>query len=111
MPPTPDILHRISLGGKAGRRAFLDLWLKALKSGDTIEIDRLSHIIDNEWNKQDAAGQTHWPKHDRNIMMLILEETLRATRRRAYCETTLSQETMTSIVTGGESGRRAFVSL
>jgi len=105
------LLHRISLGGEDGRRASLNLWLKALKNGDTAEIDRLADVLDAEWDSQEAAGQTNWSEHDRNTIVLITGETFSATRRRAYRETTPSQETMNLIVTGGDRGRVAFLSL
>jgi hypothetical protein len=111
MPPAPDLLHRISLGGEDGRRTSLNLWLAALKNGDTAEIDRLADVLDSEWDKQDAAGQTNWSEHDRNTVVLITGDTFSATRRRAHREATPSQETMTLIVTGGDRGRVAFLSV
>jgi hypothetical protein len=104
MPPAPETLrHRISLGSAGGRRAFLNLWLKALKNNDTIEIDRLSDLLDNDIQ--------HWPEFDQEVVKFVAVELHVAVHGKTYHETSLSQHTMTRIVTGGKRGRNAFLSL
>jgi hypothetical protein len=96
-------MSRISLGGRDGRRAFLNLWLKALKNHDTSEIDRLSDLLDN-----DIA---HWLEFDQDWVKFIAVELHVAADSKTYQEETLSQHTMMRVVTGGKRGRRAFLSL
>jgi hypothetical protein len=92
-----DLLHRCSLGGEDGRRAFLNLWLAAVKNRQTSERKRLLHML-IEWDEKDSPA---WPEKDYNVLAFFIEEITDAMKIKDSLSNP-SQEIMMRIVKGGE---------